>query len=311
MSTTIAITAAGVRIPIAYDPTGPVLAHASPFEPLAFVVNEWARGGFPGLLERVERDESADWQGFGAVRVTDADLTDDMRATWRSLGGGALVDPFIVVSRLTSPVFVLPRAALVELLHALAELRAEWTRAPWAVPSAPATTAALPAIMDDREALIRTERLAAEVDAADGNAAEKRRILLGELEWYGLLDETRAAERRAQLEQWGLPTLLAYLDAAAALRAYHASADRASCDGLDPPAERLLDANVSLDWFRKRVATPSDMSPDGWLAFCEQALVRAAPDGDAGELVARSGEREFRIRYRVEARSHSVVVSAA
>jgi hypothetical protein len=304
MSTITALTAGGVRIPIAYDPTGPVLAHAPPFEPLAFVVNEWARGGFPDLLERVERGETADWQGFGAVRVTDADLTDDMRATWSAVGGGALVDPVIVVSRLTSPVFVLPRAALVELLHALAALRADWKRAP-SVPTAPAPTAAV----DEREALTRTERLAVELDAAPGDGAQKRRILLGELEWYGLLDETRAAERRAQLEVWGLSTLLGYLDAAAALRAYHASAERASCDGLDPPAERLLDANVSLDWFRKRVATPPDMTPDGWLAFCEQALVSTAPDGDAGEIVARRGERACRIRYRIEARSHSVVVS--
>jgi hypothetical protein len=335
------LEAAGVRIPIVYDPDGPVLALDQPFEPLAWVVDQWARGHFVDLLDKVEGGESAAWNGFGAGRVRLEELmaddhprTHEALAVWYELSGTRVIDdPVVVATIMSRRVFILPRAALIEILRALAALRVEAAKHPRPAPEPAAapppeedvptqlfcrTPTDGPPAHHERTLLVASEGLAAELDAAEAKAATEderadvavlRTVVLGELEGCGLFDEARVDDKRAYLDAWELPTLAGYLRAAEALRAYYAGSIRATYQ-LDPPAEQLLDGNVSLDWFRKPVATPEDATPEGWLAFCEGVLASNAPTGAAGVILSKLGGRWYEISWRVEARVWPVVLSA-
>jgi hypothetical protein len=168
---------------------------------------------------------------------------------------------------------------------------------------------------DERIALGHVEDLAVALDAAQANArtdddraamSVMRRQLLGKLKAHGLLDEARAPEKRAYLEGFRLPKLRDYVDAAMALRVYYRSPARAKYR-LAPAPARLLDGNVSLDWFRVPSPPPAGTSQESWLAHAEQLLHESPREGEAGEIFSSAGVDRYRILWRRDADRPAVV----
>jgi hypothetical protein len=209
---------------------------------------------------------------------------------------------------------IVPRHFLIAILHTIAKIRRNAAACPRLPPlpeHAPiagrppglfthATTDQGP-YEDERIALGAVEDLATTVDTAQAKASteadharvsDMRRQLLDRLEFYGLLDEIRAPEKRAYLEGFRLPRLRDYMDAAIALRAYYRSPTRAQYLGAPAP-QRLLDGSVSLDWFRLPTATPAGETPEGWLALAEHLVQEAPPSGASGEIFASVGDRRY------------------
>jgi hypothetical protein len=332
MSIPAVLHAAGLRLPISDSWAGPQLDVAGPLEPLAWTVNHWIHGKLPDLLAGVERGEEVSHRGFYAVRATAEDVTEERAAIWRALGGDDLGDdPVLVGSPMTYEAFVIRRAALVEILRAVARLRTEAARRP-RLPSAvtPGEPAPAPQLFTrtptdqppsehERAALGAAEDLAVAIDAAEAVAssdaardaiAVRRRVLLDMLDAQGVLDEARAPEKRAFLEGFRLPALRDYLDAATALRAYHRSPARAALD-LGPPPPRVLEGAVSLDWFRAPSPPPPGVSAQTWLAITERALRDAPHDGPAGEITARAADHRYRVRWRRDHDRPAVVAAVA
>lgn len=131
------------------------------------------------------------------------------------------------------------------------------------------------------ESVLRdVETIAVEVDALDARDdldeatssklyARRQRMLI-ELETFGVLAE----DARPQLVAYGLGKLVEYHDAAAQLRGYLVSVPRMAALGELPPASTsLLDARISLDWFRRPGSDHGrPLSPHEFLAGCERAI---------------------------------------
>jgi hypothetical protein len=301
------------------------------------VANTWIHGEFPDLLDRIERGEDADdpmQRGFFAGRPYPEDITGERKAAWKKLTGCDIDDdPVLVGSPMVRQSFLLPRRALVEILHAIAKMRAESATLPRnppgvsaaSEPSASLPTAQLftqtptdqPPFEEERIALGDVEDAVAALDAMQANArteddrvqiAMRRRKLLDRLELHGLLDDARAPEKRAYLEGFRLPKLRDYVDAAMALRAYYHSPARAT-HKLAPPPQRLLDGSVSLDWFRVPSATPPGLTRESWTAMAEQLLGESPRDGEAGEILSSMAGRQYRIQWRRDYDSPAVVAA--
>lgn len=125
----------------------------------------------------------------------------------------------------------------------------------------------------DPEDTLRSDLPSEELDAL---TAARRRTVLTSLDLAGFFTaEADTPALRDRLARDGLLTLLGYLDAAAALRRYLASAARARLVR-EPPPPSLLLAAVSLDYFRKPSPPgPPEVTADEWLALCEANFVRS------------------------------------
>jgi hypothetical protein len=105
-------------------------------------------------------------------------------------------------------------------------------------------------------------------ESLDAKLVAKRSRLLLELEVAGVL-EPALAGTRAKLVSLRLPQLLGYHDAAREMTRYFASPCRARLVKTPVP-DRINDARVSLDWFRKSNGyTPAGIDALDWLALCE------------------------------------------
>jgi hypothetical protein len=123
------IEAGGVRITLTDAAAGLQLDPVRPFEALAWVANDWIYGRFPDLLERIERGEDAIGPRGSVTRPAAADITDERRALWRDATGTDIGDdPLLVSSEMTHRSLLLPRRALVEILHAVAQARTAASR---------------------------------------------------------------------------------------------------------------------------------------------------------------------------------------
>lgn len=163
----------------------------------------------------------------------------------------------------------------------------------------------------DDDYLREVEAMAAEVDALDRQASQgpqphsdvqldatlvaKRGRLLLELDTAEVL----LSGERTRLSALGLTGLLGYCDAAAAMARYWASPGYARLVKVAAP-ERVLDAPISLDWFRQPSGyTPANVSDDDWLALCE-ANFRANPREGAGTLFVRLQGSFHQLHFRIE-----------
>jgi hypothetical protein len=139
--------------------------------------------------------------------------------------------------------------------------------------------------------------IAREVDTItdEGRASARRERLLIELDVAGVL----ADGARAHLVERDLGPLVAYHDAAVALRRYLASAARVRLVKTVPPVA-VLEAAVSLDWFRvpSGYVAPG-VEPDAWLALCEANFLVPRPT-DSGERFVRLEGAIHRLLYRRE-----------
>jgi hypothetical protein len=105
-------------------------------------------------------------------------------------------------------------------------------------------------------------------EAVDAKLVAKRSRLLIELEVGGVIEPSLAGTR-VKLVSMRLPQLLGYHDAAREMTRYFSAPARARLVK-QPIPERINDARVSLDWFRKSNGyTPDGVDPLDWLALCE------------------------------------------
>ena len=301
------LEAAGLRLPLEDADGGPVVSTTAEPElaPLAWVLNAGATGMLPGLRDAVAAGEDAVVQGLYATRPDPREDHAAAAAAWRRrTGREPAADAYVVGTTFAESGVLLPRAALLELLDALARVR-EGSGAPHAAPGAggPAPEVASPA--SDASARARDgdgdtqlddlERRAAEVDAladagpasaeAAGALAAKRRVLLLLLDGAGVLGD----EPPPEVARY--PCLAGYREAADALRRYLGSEERRARVA-DPEPARVVGAHVSLDWFRRPSPRPDPGEPPHrWLAVAE-ATLRAAPldeQAGAGEVYLRGG----------------------
>lgn len=156
----------------------------------------------------------------------------------------------------------------------------------------------------DPEDTLRSDLPSEELDAL---TAARRRTVLTSLELAGFFTaEADTPALRDRLTRDGLWTLLGYLDAAAALRRYLASAARARLVR-EPPPPSLLLAAVSLDYFRKPsppgpAETSSEVTADEWLALCEANFVRTrSPSPRAGRTFVKLQSQGVWLWFRADA----------
>jgi hypothetical protein len=121
------LKAAGVELPLADTPAGPLIAPraAGELEPLAWVINGAFGGTWDDLAELLRMGEDARSGGPYAYRPTELDDdVDAAAARWRELSGSDPGDDVLIVGPgWATGRLLVPRAALIELIERLAELR--------------------------------------------------------------------------------------------------------------------------------------------------------------------------------------------
>ena len=305
------LSAAGLELPLVSTADGPRMDDEGEFEGLAVLVNGFLNGLLPDLRERLREGDGAGRGGVYASGLLDGLDPDREGATWRRLTGEPLGDDPVITGSTETGSFTLPRAALMEILDRMLDLRAtvaEHAEAP-APPADEASSdpspvdeaqamlaravAARPGAPGRAEELARMERRASELDAMDdpSEASARRRAVLIELD--GLRVLSGAEEVGRELRDLGLPTLSGYHAAASRLLAYLDSDDRRMLiPGAQPgPA---LGAPVSLDWFRRSPTEGFDEA-----ALGEWLLAAAAPeDTIEGRFFTQSRGRWYELRWR-------------
>lgn len=325
----------GVEFPLEASASGVRLAVVTPaLDALQLVL---ARLSNPGSSSQ-ERDVFARGEDFAVpnlsarrIAATAPDAAPAI-ARWRAFAGREPGDELYLISASFAPEpLAVPRATMAELIAELWRLceavrAGQLEPAPARPAAAPAPIAAAPAPIAarapaDDDVLLELEGAAALLDQLDPEdtlrpnppdeardaltSARRRTILLG-LRTAGLLgaDPTERAALRRRLVATQRPTLLGYLDAATALRAYASSAERDAA--LPPFGDDLLQSAISLDWFRKGPPTgPAELSPARWLARCEAAFLRARPVGPrAGRTFTQIGGAGVWLHHRRDLGPH-------
>ena len=316
------VTIGGLRVPLEQTPFGPRVAadHDEDLDLLRWVVNSALDGELHGLAESIERGES---RSDGTAWARPLDPRDDIataRERWRARTGGSLSDDAVAVGvQWRGREFVLPRRVLAELVRRLTAMSHDTPKPPGPWLFTPAAMYHEPA-PDEEHAVRQLETRAEAFDTLASRAvdvgqlavvAAKRRLLLAELEQYGILTGPAGRHRARWLEAWGLPTLLSYQRAAIAIGVYWSSGPRRERIGPPPVAASVLGASVSVDWFRYPVPTPHDWDADDWLAFCERTLLDSRDDdAQEGEIFVHRNEGRFSIRWRRDDAVHRCVVHA-
>jgi hypothetical protein len=322
---TDAISAGGLRLPVKHTRDGTLVVSAGDpdLEPLAFVVNAATTGMLPHLRDAVAAGEDVVIQGLFASRPDPGEGHAAAAAAWRRLTGDEPgEDAYVVGTTFTEGDLLVPRDALLAILDALAAAghggspasETERSGVDAAPPATPAGTADAGGV--DSATLDALERRAAELDArsvappesedAAGAVSAARRFLLLELDQAGVLrdDPPPALD--------GHPLLRTYREAAAQLRRYLDSEERAELVAEPPPAG-VLGAPVSLDWFRFPSPQPNPLEkPFHWLAAGEAAL-RAAPLDPAaggGSVFVRRGGAWWALEWRRDDGVTPALVSA-
>lgn len=313
----------GLEVPIEDTPFGPRATSGGDdaLDRLQWIVNAALEGELPGLAESIEHREPCDDGAIFACPVEPGEDLTEARAAWRARTGGELGDDvYCLALRWRGPDFYLPRAVLAGVIRELEARRAAAPKppSPWLF--------TLQAIHhdphpDEALALRELEARARDVDALAARpgdvehratVAAKRRLLLAELEPYGILSGPMGLHRVRWLERWALPTLLGYQHAALAIGFYWSSEARRGRIGPPPQVPSVLGATVSVDWFRRPAPVPAKWDADDWLAFCERTLLDARL-GDAydGDIFVHQGGLRVSIAWRRDDGVHAAVVRAA
>jgi hypothetical protein len=164
------------------------------------------------------------------------------------------------------------------------------------------------------EALLDLRGLAQECDELEGDVFDPdvttralearwhatRERTLRELEAAGIFKEELDHEDAMVLAKF--PPLSALRDSALALRRYYGSSARRLRE-LGPPPESVLDARVSLDWFRWPSFDVPEGDLDEWLAACEEHLLRDPPSSSTGRRFVELRGQRREMRYRTEVRA--------
>lgn len=227
-------------------------------------------------------------QGMSFVDERVEEVDAEARALWHKRTGVALAGPLMFAGpawlRAVSHV---PREDVVQLLATMVgihrQLRFPWLFAGWPCALTPAP---------GEEALLR---------ALEDRAGRWDDELLRECAALGMVLGAALAAQRAALVMWGLPRLVALVDAAMARVALVGDRERWaevvwSARSMQPP--------VSWRWFLDRVAPPEGLTTGAWLGRCEAVWLRV-PDrsvaaGACGEWIVTMPERRVALAWAVE-----------
>ena len=259
-------------------------------EPLATVLNTCYHDPF--VLAALASGDLAPISNQGMVLAQLADdgsqLDPKRLARWQARTGTPLSGPVM----LASPAWLhdsnyVPRDDLLRLLTTMAAIYRE-TRFPWLFTAWPCALA--PA--SGEQALLRT---------LEHRATRWDDDLLFECEALGILAAHAFAAQRRMLVAWGLPRVVALLDAAHQ-RATLAG-DRERWDELRWSA-RAMAPPVSLRWYIDGVAPPDGLSGPRWLGACEamwqRVATRPTAAGSSGEWVLRVCGHRVALAWTVE-----------
>jgi hypothetical protein len=281
------VTAAGLSLPLISTGDGPRLDDRGELEGLATVINGFLNGVIPDLRDRVRAGEEASGGGLYAVELPDVLDPAVEGEVWRRLTGAELGDDAVMVGSSETPSFTLPRAALLEILDRMLDLRAMeaehslLARAVASRPGAPGRAEELARLEE------RVRELEAMTDPAEAFA--RRRVVLIEMDALGVL----SAGAKVDEELRAYPVLAGYHAAARRLRAYLASGERRA---LLPEARPSgpLGAPVSLDWFRQ------DLPPTFERTAVGEAMLAASHPEDtlAGRFFAQWTGRWYEVVWR-------------
>jgi hypothetical protein len=121
----------GLRLPLIHTADGPRIGPGDEFEGLADLVNGFLNGLFEGdVLALLREGGGVARGGVYAREVPDGLDAEEEGAPWRRLTGSPLGDDPVMAGSSVSGAFVLPRAALVEILERMLDLRAARPGAP-------------------------------------------------------------------------------------------------------------------------------------------------------------------------------------
>jgi hypothetical protein len=289
----------GLELPIVDTSLGPRISPEGELAGLAIVVNAFLNGALPQLWDGVIRHEEVSVADVHANPLpTAADPVASLEP-WRRLSRSGVTEEPVVVGTADEE-FVLPRAALIDILDRMEQLNAGASKQASDPPGEVLARAVAnrPGAPGRAEELRRLETRARQLDAMTDPAesAARRRTLLIELDGAGLL--SGRPEVADELNELGLATLLAYHHAARALLDYLTSPERR--EGVpDALAEPVLGARVSLDFFRDGPRVPPGRSRHGWTALGEALLVAASPDPTVeGMFYSQWDGRWYEVRWR-------------
>ncbi len=296
------------------------LSDRTPLEAIGWVLNYALRGEFGAFREiiadgRTTPDFPPD--AYAMPVPPEEESLAELRALWTASTGLRSGDErmYWMGTSFLRTSFALPQGALIQLFDAL---RAGDVH-PFELPSH-AVPDSEPDGLDGLR-LSELEQQAHELEALQATISSheqaatvsaKRRVLLIDLEFHGLLDGSREARNRALVPPWEYPIVYGYVAAALGLAAYHRSPERARALPHVPPGP-VVGGWVSLDWFRLGTPLPPDSSPFMFLAFCEHIvfteLSLRKSSGAAGEFYYRAGDR-YRVRWRCDDGVHPAVLDA-
>ncbi|MDC3955602.1 hypothetical protein [Polyangium jinanense] len=316
----------GLRLRLKQTEAGPLLAtdhpRDDPRSTLAYVVNTALTGGWSDLEESIMQRRGTNVpQAMGATPVRPEDVAYADRLNWRNLGGRTLddTDAFIIGTTFTSADMIMPGKTLLRILRKLGELRGQRPPSGEAEPEAPPTPTEPPFSLLTGSTAIELDERAAELDMVarktpktprdEGTELGGRTCLLIEMDAAGLFEEGGEEEKRQWLVEARLTALLGYYDAGVALLRYLRDPARKRYIPDAPEGEGVLDAWVSIDWFRLGIPTPPSMKPVNWLGFCERTLREAEPDPseDEGEVYTTIGSERYHIEWRRDVRRPAVL----
>ncbi len=312
------LTIQGLRVKLSQTPYGPLLDREnSQLEPLVWIVNLALTDQLPGLAEKLEKGENYNYHGFSITRPNPQEDWTEALLRWVNLTGELLVldsDLYVLSTDSVHYSLLLPRQTLLDLLFTLQRYRQEslLPAAPWLF--SPESAFLSPAPDGEKELLQELEQAAISLDLLEkeqGQSAKvlaKRRVLLTQLELYGLLATYHAAEKQVWLENWNLPFLLAYYRAALELASYFTSSQRKKFpqNTYNGP---LKNAPISLDWFRLKETPPSGYDAFEWLGFWEATLLVSNPEqGGFGSLMTQESGKWYQLYWRKDNGSTTALV---
>lgn len=196
------------------------------------------------------------------------------------------------------------RVPLATLRDALDELAAARGASRWLFSPEPVGPRPGPGEQDMLQELEQAVVALDELDAGDDPAAAsaKRRFVLDDLDFYGILASHGHEARTFWLERWNLPGVLAYEHAAQAAWRYYLGGARADAFGRPFVPRRLLDGPFSLDWFRRPPAVPPSWTADRLAVNAERTFqhVFTKPDRPAGTYFYSSGRIHGQFWFRTD-----------
>ncbi|HLP88282.1 MAG TPA: hypothetical protein VK184_06785 [Nostocaceae cyanobacterium] len=315
------LTVAGISLKLIHTADGFSLGkQRQELESLAWVVNSAVVGAFQKVIKNIEHGEDAVIPGLFAVRPDPDEDNTEARNLWQKLTDeDPGEDTYLVGTTFTEPSILVPRKALQEMISALQILRQQpnlltsknevnqnqTSKEDISLPISSTLEETHKQIdelvlrdLEERAVLLDTLEKGEQNLEVAATISAKRRFLLIEMNEAGLFDPALADEMREKIEQLQLPVLLNYHIAAMKLINYLESNER-KYRFPNSASPTVLDASVSIDWFRLYESNPEKYQPYEWLAFCESILCRSNNGvAGTGKILSRIANEWYKVFWR-------------